>query len=263
VRAALVTAFLFGSMLSSAAAAPVTVEQELNAAGAAVGLPGDPPDAVPNLPVAGPKQPQVGSVDQDLVREPAPQPRAPKSEPSGAPGPVTSPPDPRAVGREAVAGATTRARSPDTAAVAESSGPGPGPLVQAGPRAGTPGPTVGSIRAAMPAPLQEWLAYLWPAIALGPVGGALMAQAATLAPALLPKEVATAVRSSRPADDRFGTGPPTAQSASPGPASFLSPHRVGMSFLVAVITALMALVGVVAFARLAVGEDFFSLRWLR
>jgi hypothetical protein len=48
----------------------------------------------------------------------------------------------------------------------------------------------------------------------------------------------------------------------PEPLAALPPSG-GMSLLVTILTVLAGLVGVVALARLTVGEDFFSLRWLR
>jgi hypothetical protein len=51
-------------------------------------------------------------------------------------------------------------------------------------------------------------------------------------------------------------------SSRPGLFSSFTSNGDGMSLLVKMITVLAALVGVVALARLTVGEDFFSTRWL-
>lgn len=121
----------------------------------------------------------------------------------------------------------------------------------------------------MPAPMEEWLAHLWPAVALGPLGNTLMAQLAELAPIRLLEDLAAPVRlvlspDGAPAKgDPGGRGAPASQTASPDSHSYFPPGGGGMSFLVTVITLLAACAGLVSLARLLVGEDFFSMRWLR
>lgn len=119
----------------------------------------------------------------------------------------------------------------------------------------------------MPAPPLELLAYLWPAIALGPFEGGMTIQAAGPEPSpllrVLPVVAMSALLPDRaPASAGPSRAAPDAPEASPDPGPFLSPHGEGMSFLVTVITVLAAIVGVVALARLTVGEDLFSTRWL-
>jgi hypothetical protein len=54
----------------------------------------------------------------------------------------------------------------------------------------------------------------------------------------------------------------TPNASRPAPFSGFAPHGGGMSLLAAMIAVLAALIGVVALARLTVGEDLFSSRWL-
>jgi hypothetical protein len=205
---------------------------------------------------------------------PPPQSAPPKSvAPSAASDPVTSSAGPGSSGLPPAADTTSPVDSTNA-----SSGPDPEPAPagadpdrSTGPAAqlGRPDPTPASVRAAVPAPLREWLAYLWPAIALSPLGEALATQVAALAPTKLPGLPPTPLDLFRPAEGAAapGGGPepamPAAQAARPDPDLFSLPHGGGMSFLVTVITVLASLVGLVALARLTVGEDFFSLRWLR
>jgi hypothetical protein len=281
VRVLVLTAFLFGSLVSSAAAGPVplekglsTVDQGLGAVGSVVESvtkpPATAPAPAPEPPVVGAKPPQPESVVREIARQPSPQPQPPRSvEPSQGSDPAASVPGPGSLsgtpGADVVATANAEAgRLTDGA---------PSPPVQvektADPNAASdPGVgRPGSIRAAMPAPLEEWLAHIWPAIALGPFGSALRTEVAALAPALLAGSLPGSVRLSSLGGAPTGPGPepsaPAARAAQPDPTPFFSPHGGGMNFLVAVITVLASLVGLVALARLTVGEDFFSLRWLR
>ena len=125
----------------------------------------------------------------------------------------------------------------------------------------------------MAAPLSRWLAYVWPAIALGPVGEALtmtwalrltrlerafpLPASGILGSLSLPTGAAGPGDASQPSPASRG-----AEASRPGPLDRLTPHGGGMSLLVTAITVLAALIGVVALARLAVGEDLFSSRWL-
>jgi hypothetical protein len=119
----------------------------------------------------------------------------------------------------------------------------------------------------MPAPAEEWLAHLSPAVALGPVGRLTMRVARLASRLLLGGRFAPsrALLSPHSAPASGGSGPaaPSAQTAVSDSDPFFSPNSGGMSFLVGAITMLAALAGLVALARLLVGEDFFSLRWLR
>jgi hypothetical protein len=117
----------------------------------------------------------------------------------------------------------------------------------------------------MAAPLRELLAHVWPAIALGPIGSALVAQLVgvergfpPLGYDLRPPSMPTTASSS--GDPRPSS--PVAHTAPSNTAPFFSAHGGGMGLLATVVAILASLVGVVALARLTVGEDFFSTRWL-
>jgi len=273
---ALSVALLFGSFGGTADASLATLDEGLNTvrsvAGSVVELPGGSSPPLPENPVVGPKAP-AGAVSREPAQEPAPQPTAPRSvEPSATSDPAASVPSPGtlagAPGADALPGAAAgqgkEAAPPDP--VEDEARPSR--RARAGAGAGSRGSVPGSIRAAMPAPLEEWLAHLWPAVSLGPIGNALTTQAAAvLAPSLLLASLAVAGQPSlAPNSAPPGAGPTaarTAQTASPDSHPFFSPNSGGMSFLVTVITVLAALCGLVALARLTVGEDFFSTRWLR
>ena len=282
MRIIVLTVLVFGSFVSPAAASSITLDEGLERVGSVVRsvveLPGGVPPPVSDLPPVSSTQPGAGSAEREIAPGLPPQSPRPKSvEPSGAADPVTSTADPGssrlAPAADTVAGATSPVDSTNA-----SSGPdrdtapaGADPDHRsAGPAAelGRPEPTPGSVRAAMPAPLREWLAYLWPAIALGPLGKALAMEVAALAPTRLPGSPPTPLDLFRARDGAAALGSPepampAAQAARPNPDLFFLSHSGGMSFLVTVITVLAALVGLVALARLTVGEDFFSLRWLR
>jgi hypothetical protein len=272
---ALTVALLFGSFGGTAAAGSITLDQELNTvrsvAGSVVELPGASPSPLPELPVVSPKASEVGSVGKESAREPAPQPPVPISvEPPETSDAVASVPSPGSLRATPGAAAPASAGAHTKDAVAPDpvqNGARPSRRARVGAGAGSGDSAPGSIRAAMPAPLEEWLAHLWPAVALGPVGSALTAQAAELAPSLLLAGLSAFVQPSLPTNIApTGGGPtatPTAQIASPDSHSFFSPDSGGMSFIVTLITVLAALFGLVALARLTYGEDFFSTRWLR
>jgi hypothetical protein len=54
----------------------------------------------------------------------------------------------------------------------------------------------------------------------------------------------------------------SSQSSRPEPYSAFTPNGGGMSLFVTILTVLAAMIGVVALARLTVGDEFFSMRWL-
>lgn len=284
LRVAVLTAVLLGSFASPAAAAPITLDEGLGAVGSAVRSvvepPGGTPPSVPELPVVSAKPPETGSVEREVAEQPAPQPHPPSSvdrsvERSGASDPVVPVPGSGSLERAPdaeVAATSAEARSAGAASGPAQGGAGPGRSTRSDPRTGSSGSAPGSIRAAVPAPLEEWLAHLWPAVALSPLGSlgsAVATQVAGLDPARLLRSLAGTVlpSSSPPNGAPAGSGPepvaPSAPAASPGFDPFFSPHSGGMGFLVGAITVLAALAGLVSFARLLVGEDFFSLRWLR
>jgi hypothetical protein len=125
-----------------------------------------------------------------------------------------------------------------------------------------------SIGPAVAAPLRRWLAYVWPAIALGPFGEVLATQFEQLRRAIsLPGDgLAQALSPLIGVAGASGSSPsamPAPRSSAPSSAPFgLLPGSGGMNLLVTVVTVLAALVGVVALARLMVGADLFSSRWL-
>lgn len=277
MRVVLLSLVLFGSLASPAAAA-VTLEEGLGAVRATVDeLPKIAPPPAPELPVASPPRP-IASSDQDgaASKSPAESPR-PRSAPSGAseagpPEPIAGSVDRTVSAVETAAGqgdrALPRPASPVPQVDRTGSDLAPRSDARAGPgfAGGRPGPGARSLRPAVAAPLRELLAHVWPAIALGPIGGVLLGQAEALVPVLLPD--APGLTRSFQSSDAAGTpgGPspmPAAQTARPDSDLFFLPHSGGMSFLAAVVMVLASLVGVVALARLTVGEDFFSLRWLR
>ncbi len=125
-----------------------------------------------------------------------------------------------------------------------------------------------AIRPGVAVPRRHLVAYVWPAIALGQVGEALVMQLARLGGVTFPTPgmapslsllTGNAAASGVPEPPRRSATPDASR---PAPASPLAPHGGGMGLLAAMITVLAALVGVVALARLTVGEDLFSSRWL-
>jgi hypothetical protein len=121
------------------------------------------------------------------------------------------------------------------------------------------------------APLRRLLAYVWPAIALGPIGEALamplglhLARLDNLASVPL----AGLARSLSVSPEGIGSSAASKPApSSPGPNvshpnPFPTPNGGGMNLFTTLVTVLAALIGVVALARLTVGEDLFSTRWL-
>lgn len=126
-----------------------------------------------------------------------------------------------------------------------------------------------SVGAAEAAPLRRWLAYVWPAVSLGPAARAL----AVLLPDLVgasappmpdPARLFTQVLGVAASSGGSALSEPasTPHSSQPAPYSDLMPSSGGMSFLATILTVIAALIAVVALARLTVGEEFFSMRWL-
>jgi hypothetical protein len=124
------------------------------------------------------------------------------------------------------------------------------------------------------APLRRWIAYVWPAIALGPVGEALALplsmQLASFKGAISPLTSSLAVSVSvltggsavSGAPERTAPAPAGPKPSHSAPSGHLAPHEGGMSLFLTVMTVMATLIGVVALARLTVGEDLFSRRWL-
>ncbi len=116
--------------------------------------------------------------------------------------------------------------------------------------------------------MPRWLAHVWPAVSLGPAARAL----AVLLPDLVgasappmpdPARLFTQVLGVAASGGSALSEPaPMPHSSRPDPYSDLMPSSGGMSLFATVLTVLAALIGVVALARLTVGEEFFSMRWL-
>jgi hypothetical protein len=218
-----------------------------------------PINALPDLPVPV----EVPGVPK--APSPVPLPPASKLPPPSTP---TSPAPATDAVEEAVhdLGGGAGKRGIETPAEAEGPGVSPGPDARSEP-GGRARRTVGrSIDPAETAPLRRWRAYVWPAIALR-IGDAL-------APLLTRLDRLAAVR----VPDVFGLLFPSAVPASAGndlpskrsgllgqdlqspPVASLT--EKGMSLLAALLIGLLMAVGLVALARLAVGEELFETgRW--
>lgn len=141
---------------------------------------------------------------------------------------------------------------------------------RANPGEGTSAPGEHRVRPAVAAPLRELLAYVWPAVALGPIGDALtplVTQLVELRRGSPPSPGFGSPPSTLPTSASTDTEPRPSPSAAPrtvssDPAPFYAAHGGGMSFLATVAAILASLVGLVALARLTVGEDLFTTRWL-
>jgi hypothetical protein len=134
----------------------------------------------------------------------------------------------------------------------------------ASPRAPTSGVGVArSVEAALP----RWFAYVWPAIALGQtrqVFAALLARRehATSRPVSDVARSLFQLRGITGNDDVSTISEQSATPNSPPPYVGSAPRGGGMSLFLTMVTSLLALIGLIALARLAVGEEFFSfLRW--
>lgn len=117
------------------------------------------------------------------------------------------------------------------------------------------------------------MAYVWPAVALGPAARALAILLPDLVGASVPRmprmpdparlfTQVLGVAASSAGSASSGSAPTLHSSPRPAPSSDLVPSSGGMSLFVTILTVLAALIGVVALARLTVGEEFFSMRWL-
>lgn len=240
-----------------------------------------PPPATPPAPVGRPTAPQI-PVDQTptgVTPASSPSPDLAPN-PSGNPTKVPSPDadlpsiDGGASSTKESAGRVTSTSTEATQRGAPSvqgaapvgSDPGQGPDSSRGRR------SVVSVEAA---PLPRWIAYVWPAIALGQTGDALAAL-------LVRWEAATSLAASDAArlfsrlmgitrafrlpasSDAFKPSeqPATPKGSLAAPPIDPVPAGAGMSLFLTMITLLMALLGLIALARLTVGEEFFSfLRW--
>lgn len=276
---AILGAALLGSAIGAPSAFPAPLVEVPDVPGAAPSvpsLPQAPQPQVPPLPQVSPapSQPQVEVPDRAA---PAPLPSVPLA--SARSGGAPSPSSPGAGSTDGGSGSTGTVTSAGTAATPGETASGHGRSVpdlgpSGGHGAGTATHERGavSIRAAVAAPLRRWIAYVWPAIALGPAADAL---AMSLVPRLAGLEsVATrslaalaASLSLSEASGASGAPAESAQAPEPNPpraAPFhdFTPQGGGMSLFVTMITVLAALIGVVALARLTVGEDLFSTRWL-
>jgi len=133
-----------------------------------------------------------------------------------------------------------------------------------------------SLEEGMVAPLRRWVAFVWPAIALGPIERALalpLVLPLALRPASWDEAISDAASRFAPVlstltgavgSEAAERSVPAQKYRAPGsaPDGGLIGHGGGMSLLVLLITIVATLIGVVALARLTVGEDLFSRRWL-
>jgi hypothetical protein len=271
--------FLLAVGGAHASAAPL--EETTDAAGSVVApiteasspaLPSTPPPPTPSAPVATPTVPPP--VDQ----VPTPQ---PPSHLTPTPSDGTAEPSDRSAELPSVDGTTPTAKELAGGGVVTSPGAPPraAPSARGEVGAGSNGPGGSSRPAPIPAVgiapsveaivLPHWLAYVWPAIALGRTGKVLAVLLATWRGATsfpMSEAVSSLFRS---IGDVEGHGvaaiterssPPTSRSVAHPTAP--APIDAGMSLLLTVVTSLLALMALVALARLVVGDEFFSfLRW--
>lgn len=210
----------------------------------------------------------------DVPRVPSPPPPASKPPPRAPSPPAATATDAAetAVGDPGggegvgeIAGEVARAPS-ETAAPGASAGPGAGSAPGVPPAAHRPDRR--SIGPAEVAPLRQWRAYVWPAIALG--------VRHALAPLLVRLEGMAGAR----VPNVFGLLPPSAMPDSvesgPGgsdfPATHAGPPRQppwialpagGMGLLAALVVGLLVVACFVSLARLVVGEELFESRYWR
>lgn len=270
--AAVVVILSFVSLSASASA--TLLEEGANAVSSIAGVPEAPPPAVPVLPKVVPAPSEVAS-DQSGSQQPVavPSPPPDQSSEGSAPSLVDSGAGvaDRATGGAArVASDPTRLLRREAAPSAEQRSSGSSPSAAQGEVQVAAGPGSRSVRPAVAAPLHVWLAHVWPAIALGPFGGPIGVVAATR---LLALEIGVPLPGAAERDSSLTVAgdPPVGLPSTPNPAGsshsnpapFFSPQGGGMSLLAVLMTVLAALVGLVSLARLTVGEDLFSLRWLR
>jgi hypothetical protein len=282
VVGAVLIALGFG--VSFASAAPL--EEAAGAAGSVLtpvtetsvpSLPSAPAPAIPPAPVAAPTVPPV-PVNQAPVEvpngvTPTSSPSHLEPTPSGGATQVSGPgADSPSIGKTTGAANASAGRVTSTAtggaqqvAVSARNDAGAGSDSQSGSGPRAPISEVGvarSVQAALP----RWFAYVWPAIALGRTGRVLAVllarwEGATSRPV---SDVAKSLfqPSGITANDDVSTSSERSATPNSPPPSVGSAPGGGMSLFLAMVTSLLALVGLVALARLAVGEEFFSfLRW--
>jgi hypothetical protein len=269
---------LLGSAFSATSALPAP-------AGGTPDVPGPPslPQGAPPVPV------QVPVPIPPPSKVTAPVEAAPTPTPSPPPAPIRSVSttgvpdagaDPARVpeklgGRSDAAGTPTGATAEAARSTAvpvhgvsrRTSGSSDGPAA----RGRSPQARAHSVTVAGAAPLRPLVAYVWPAIALRSLVEALVSpfvtQLADLerVPSLTLPGIFT---SPSPLDGGVKEAPrrsartPEPIASRPDPLNAFTPQGGGMSLLLTAIAVLAALVGVVSLARLTVGEDLFSSRWL-
>jgi hypothetical protein len=124
-----------------------------------------------------------------------------------------------------------------------------------------------SVDVSEPARLRRWIAYVWPAVALGRIGGAILPLMASLERtfgrlgsdfqplAALGGAFAGAAATAIPG----APGPTTGRSAQSDPGRSILPlSSGGMGLLTIMLIVLLSLVAAIALARLVVGEEVFS-----
>lgn len=265
--------------LREAADAAVSLAPSLNEAPVPA-LPNVPPPAIPPAPIAAPVPPPVKV--PTVPSSPSPSPSR-QTEPtqvggevvhSGAGAGLSSVGEVTSGGKQAGEGVTsTSAEAARQGASSVRNEPDPSSDRQSG---HDPGATTnseagaGSVETAEAAPLRRWLAYVWPAVALGPVARVLAIllpswRGMTSPPPLAVARLLSAVTGVSSASGPFVLSAQAASSdaSRPDPLGVFLPDGGGMSLFASIAAVLAALIGVVALARLTVGEDFFSLRWLR
>lgn len=129
-----------------------------------------------------------------------------------------------------------------------------------GPRATTEIRVARSVVAAVP----RWLAYVWPAIALGRTGKILAAvlaggEGATSFPIPAVAQSLFRPRGITGTNDASAISGQSATPKSPLGAPSVDPvPGGGMNLFLTMVTLLLALIALIALARLVIGEEFFS-----
>lgn len=167
-----------------------------------------------------------------------------------------------------VTGAVTRTPSRDVAPAPETTGGGSDHAAKSSAGAPPPGYVDPSIPSAAATFLRSWFVYVWPAVALSPIGNTLVLALAGVERGVSPPSfdvpsLASAMSSAAPGDSRSRPAGSPGQAGHSEATPFFSRDGGGMTLLAGTIAVLAALIGLVTLARLTVGEEFFSLRWLR
>jgi hypothetical protein len=219
-----------------------------------------PTEALPDLPVP------IVVPDVPEVPHPVPLPSASKPPASTAPPPAADTVESAAHGLGGEAKERVVGPSPEAEVAGDS--PGPGAISKPGGHPGAQRIAGGSIGPAETAPLGRWRAYVWPAIALR-IRDALVPLLASLdrfaaaqlrdlfglsSPFLAP---GSAAGSDLPSERSGLLG----QNLRSPPAAALAEE--GMSLLAALLIGLLMALGLVALARLFVGEELFEARHRR